>query len=53
LSDELVGGGNAEEDGERIKTSVDEVEEVKGDIPAATEEAEEKTKDKAKRVQGK
>jgi hypothetical protein len=34
LGDELVGGDNAEEDGEWVEASIDDVKEVEGNIPA-------------------
>jgi hypothetical protein len=53
LSDELVSGYNAEEDGERVEASVDDIKEVEGDIPAVVEIAEKEPKDEAEGVQDK
>jgi hypothetical protein len=53
LGDELVGGLDAEEDSERVKPSIDDVEKEQGDVPAVVKVTEEKPKDKAKGVQGK
>jgi hypothetical protein len=52
LCDELVRGDDAEEDGERIEVSVDNVEKVQGNIPAIAKVAKQEAEDKAEGVQG-
>jgi murein tripeptide amidase MpaA len=52
LSNELVEGNDAEEDSERVESTVNDVKEEEGDVPEATEIAEHEAKDKGRRVQG-
>jgi hypothetical protein len=52
LSDELVGGDDTEEDGEGVESSVNDVKEVKGNVPEATKVSEDEAQDKCQRVQG-
>jgi hypothetical protein len=52
LDNDLVEGGNAEEDCDGVETMVDDVEDRVGDVPAATEITERAAEDEGQGVQG-